>query len=218
MDLLQGIPLSAVIERQGVIKLTEVLAIFSQLCAGLGYAHKRGLVHRDVKPSNIFLLDAGPSQVPLVKVIDYGLVKLVGESSLMQQSQTATGLVCGSPLYMSPEQCAGGKIDTRSDIYSLGCALFECLTGEPPFCGDNGLATAYMHENDAPPRLADRSPEKEYPESLEEVVGRMLKKIPAQRYQTMEQVAQDLERVGAGRSINREAVHQSNAPFELDPA
>jgi hypothetical protein len=217
MDLLQGVSLSDLILERGGLETGEALEIFSQICDGLGYAHKLGLIHRDVKPTNIILCKAAPgASAPVAKIIDYGLVKLVGEADRLNQSQTATGLICGSPLYMSPEQSMGGNIDERSDIYSLGCTMFECLTGQPPFCGSNGLATALMHQNDAPPRLSDLRPEKKYPQNLEQMIGRMLQKIPAQRYQSMEQVAQDLGRVRKGHSINREAIHNEGALFELN--
>ncbi|MBS1996191.1 MAG: protein kinase [Cyanobacteria bacterium SZAS LIN-2] len=208
MDLLDGIPLSDLIRKQGVLELKETLAIFRQLCAGLGYAHKRGLVHRDIKPNNIIMCKPGPGQPSVqVKLIDFGLVKLVGQDSYLVQSQTRAGMVCGSPFYMSPEQCRGGRIDERSDIYSLGCTLFECLTGEPPFCGKTGLETAVMHENSPPPALNDFRPDKRYPQNLEQVVARMLEKTPGKRYQSAEQVAQDLERVRLGQPVNREAVN-----------
>ncbi len=133
MDLLQGKSLADYIEQRRLLSTDLVLEIFSQICAGLSYAHKQGLVHRDLKPSNIIICqNEGDPRRPLVKVIDFGLVKLLGEADQLRQSQTATGQVCGSPFYMSPEQCMGGKIDQRSDIYSLGCTLFECLTGKPP--------------------------------------------------------------------------------------
>jgi serine/threonine protein kinase len=217
MDLLHGVSLAEIIASKGILELGEALEIFSQLCAGLGYAHKLGLVHRDVKPSNIILLTVGPGRTtPLVKIIDYGLVKLVGEANQTKQSLTATGNVCGSPFYMSPEQSMGGKIDERTDIYSLGCTLFECLTGEPPFRGSSGLETALMHQSDVPRRLNDLRPDKKYPENLEQMIGRMLQKIPAQRYQSMDQVSQDLLRVSGGKTVNREALFTDVPLFEID--
>jgi serine/threonine protein kinase len=216
MDLLHGVSLADYLNKNGVLDLSDILEIFGQLCSGLGYAHRQGLVHRDVKPSNIILCSGIGRPAPLVKIIDFGLVKLVGEANQIEQSQTATGQVFGSPLYMSPEQCLGGKIDARSDIYSLGCTLFECLTGKPPFHGKSGLETAAMHQSEEPPKLHDLRPDKNYPDNIEQLVGRMLEKYPAQRYQSMAQVMQDLLRLKEGKSVSRESIFTDGPLFEID--
>ncbi|MBU6454076.1 MAG: serine/threonine protein kinase [Cyanobacteria bacterium REEB67] len=211
MDRLDGISLAEMIDPRNLLPLETILAIFSQICAGLGYAHRQGLVHRDVKPSNIILCKADKARSirenPLVKIIDYGLVKEVTADSRFAQSETSNGQVCGSPLYMSPEQGMGSRVDERSDIYSLGCTLFECLTGEPPFNGKNAIETAFLHQYRPVPSLQEYRPDKKYPANLEQVVARMLEKSAVRRYQTMEQVAQDLERVKIGASVNREAAY-----------
>jgi serine/threonine protein kinase len=217
MDLLHGLSLAQYISQKGLPNVGETLEIFGQLSSGLGYAHRQGIVHRDIKPSNIILCPAGGgSNVPVVKIIDYGLVKLLGEADQLVQSHTATGHVLGSPLYMSPEQCMAGQIDQRTDIYSLGCTLFECLTGQPPFHGESVLATALMHQNNEPPTLSKTSPEKTYPENLEQLVNRMLQKQPAQRHQSMAQVSQDLLRIKAGKSVMREPIFASGPLFQID--
>jgi serine/threonine protein kinase len=219
MDLLRGLSLAEMLRKRGVPNLAESLEIFGQICAGLDYAHRQGLVHRDIKPSNIFLCPVAGSNKPLVKIIDYGLVKLASSDSQMTQSLTTADRVCGSPLYMSPEQWLSRPIDKRSDIYSLGCTLFECLTGEPPFVADNTLAVALMHQNQEPPRLKDGHGglgDRDYPESLELLVNRMLQKQPAQRHQSMAQVAQDILRVKAGKSVTREPIFADGPLYQID--
>jgi len=207
MDLLQGVSLAQHLRKNGSLELNEVLQIFGQICSGLGYAHSRGLIHRDVKPSNIILCAGASGSKVTVKIIDFGLVKLTGVTGRDVQSQTAVGVVFGSPLYMSPEQCLGIKVDQRSDIYSLGCSLFECLTGEPPFPGKNFVETSFMQQNKPPPRLSDVRPEGHFSASLEMLVERMLQKDPARRHRSMEEVAHDLMRIQAGKSIIQEASH-----------
>ena len=214
MDRLDGISLAETVNNRKLLDINLVIDIFIQICDGLGYAHKLGLVHRDVKPSNIYLLagvgTANILEKPLVKIIDYGLVKQVGVDSVSMQSRTAANQVCGSPLYMSPEQGAGGKIDERSDIYSLGCSLYECLTGEPPFKGQNGLETAFMHQKHVLPTLHEARPDRQFADNLENLVAGMLEKSPHNRYQNMDQVAADLKRVKKGKPVER--LGQPRAP------
>ena len=213
MDLLDGQSLADFIRSNGPLTELQALEIFGQICAGLGYAHQSGIIHRDVKPSNIILinLDDGKN-TPLVKIVDFGLAKLVGNMASISQSQTATGEVFGSPLYMSPEQCLGAKIDERSDIYSLGCSLFECLTGRPPFVGENAFQTVLMHQNEKPPRLADEFLDREFTPAMEDLVQTMLQKRPAERQQSMAAVAHDLARAAKGKSIKAAAIF-SDAPL-----
>lgn len=215
MDMLHGMTLAQYLKSKKLLDVHEMIDIFDQVCAGLGYAHARGIVHRDLKPSNIFLCKS-PYKVPLVKIIDYGLVKLVGEANRNTQSLTAMGIICGSPPYMSPEQCAAGKIDLRADIYSLGCTIFESLTGEPPFKGRNALETMQLQINSPVPKLRDFRPDKQYSSALEELVARMLEKFPAQRQQSMAMVAQDLARIKEGKSISKASTFGPKPLYEMD--
>ena len=131
-----------------------------------------------------------PSGAPRygVKIIDFGIARIIQDEGDMGQFHTKTGDVLGSPLYMSPEQCAGGKIDERSDIYSMGCALYETLTGVPPYRSDNALSTMRMHQLDPVPSLNNPSAgtalpaTAQFPQSLEQVVQKLLAKDPADRY------------------------------------
>ena len=152
MELLNGQSLSQILKNKK-LPVEDVLDIFEQIAAGLGEAHSRGIVHRDIKPGNIMLIDnAGKT---LVKIVDFGLAKLTATVKEESLHLTASGEVMGSPLYMSPEQCRGEKVDQRSDIYSFGCMLFEALTGRPPFKGSDALSTMYKHINESPPQLSD---------------------------------------------------------------
>ncbi|MBU6454860.1 MAG: protein kinase [Cyanobacteria bacterium REEB67] len=197
MDLLPGQSLLDQMDAQSFSQ-SEILAIYAQVCAGLGSAHKNNIVHRDVKPSNI-MLTGEISQKGSVKVVDFGIASMGDNRS--SQSLTNFGEVFGSPLYMSPEQCAGEKVDQRSDIYSLGCSLFHSLTGRPPFTGSSALETLTMHVKQPAPRLSDVNPAVNYSESFEHLVEKLLLKNPARRYQTMEQVLHDIERVAADKPI-----------------
>ncbi|HEY9679352.1 MAG TPA: protein kinase [Drouetiella sp.] len=194
MELLQGQTLDEYVKTKGALPLNQALPIFVQLCDGLAYAHEKGVIHRDIKPSNVMLLKSDkPTDEARVKLLDFGIVKFnVGETDSVQ-SITKTGEIFGSPLYMSPEQCMGEPLDRRSDIYSLGCLFFECLTGSPPFTSDNSLSTMMKHRNELPPSLKSASLGQEFPEQIEFVIGKMLAKEPEQRFSTLTEVAEQLQ-------------------------
>ncbi len=190
MDLLPGEPLSGYIHRGDCLTFEQCLDIFRQVAEGLAYAHKKGIVHRDVKPANIILLkDKNGFQA---KIVDFGLAKVM--SPVAGQAITAKGHVFGSPHYMSPEQCQGQAVDHRSDIYSLGCALFESIAGEPPFIGANAIEIMLMHTEVAMPKLADRFSEGPAI-AVDSLIARMTAKEPYNRYQSMDEVATALVRL-----------------------
>jgi serine/threonine protein kinase len=199
MDLLVGHPLDELIHQNGMLDEKKVLDIFIQVAGALNSAHNQGIVHRDVKPSNVMVTDQREHGKPLVKLVDFGIAR-VSKQDLTSQSQTATGLIFGTPYYMSPEQCQGEKVDARSDIYSFGCALYEALTGRPPFVGDSAFHTFMMHQSEEAPPMVGKAGSTIAPE-LVATVDRMLRKKPADRYQTMAQVEQDLKRIREGKSI-----------------
>ena len=201
MDLLDGVALSECISDKTPLSLDEIIDLFVQIASGLSYAHGRGIIHRDIKPSNIMLVDSG-STYPRVKIVDFGIAKSIYDNSSEMQSLTATGEIFGTPYYMSPEQCLGQKIDARSDIYSLGCTLFETLTGRPPFRGESALQTVMMHQNAVSPTLSSVSGDN-WNDNIEDIVAKMLMKKPAERYQTMDQVVHDLERIKASKEVGK---------------
>ncbi|HEY9713770.1 MAG TPA: serine/threonine-protein kinase, partial [Chroococcales cyanobacterium] len=167
--------------------------MFAQVASALAHAHKRGVLHRDIKPSNIMLVDNidGADQV---KVMDFGIAKVLSDTEHGAQNLTKTGDALGSPLYMSPEQCLGRshEVTNLSDVYSLGCVMYEALTGTAPFEGNNVLETMQMHISDAPLPLKEATLGETFDPILERVVMKTLEKDPANRYQSMGQLEQDL--------------------------
>ncbi len=212
MEFVEGETLSALLKRSGSLPLDYVVALALELCEGLRFAHERGIVHRDIKPGNIMILnpDRSPSRGS-VKILDFGIAKLSWGDHEESQELTKTGEIFGSPLYMSPEQCQGMKVDQRTDIYSLGCVLFECLTGTPPFIGENAMSSMLKRLTDAPPTLKEASLGKKFPAAIETILKKMLAGAPDQRYHDLAALSDDLERLRK----NVEAERQPPAVAEV---
>lgn len=184
MDYLTGESLSEVVLRDGYVVPLRAVTIFIQACDALEHAHQKGVLHRDLKCGNIMLTDV-EGQKDVVKVVDFGIAKLMPSSGKQQQNLTQTGEVFGSPIYMSPEQCMGEQLDARSDIYSMGCMLYESLTGQPPLMGDTIIDTMQMHVGTAAPPFAKMRPGLNIPQILEDVCLKALQKKPADRFVSM---------------------------------
>lgn len=195
MELVEGESLAEKIKRSGPLELFESLKIFICVADALNEAHNKNILHRDIKPSNIVIATAGSSIYSRVKVVDFGIAKLMGRKGPEGQALTGRGEIFGSPLYMSPEQGRGSHLDNRSDIYSLGCTLFEALTGQPPFKGNSIFETLNLHQEARPPKLSQVAPGKNWPRSLEDLVDQLLSKLPDDRCSTMAQVEEILESV-----------------------
>lgn len=210
MDLLAGEDLLDKIAYSGPMAPDMALPLFIEACAGLSFAHRKGILHRDVKPANLLILDRPDVHGASVKVVDFGIVKFAEELKPDSQKLTAMGIVCGSPSYMSPEQAMGQKVDPRSDIYSLGCSLFETLTGKVPFRGRSASDTMMMHVSAPSPSLASKNPEAKFSDDLEILVARMMAKERMYRYQTMDAVAQDLKNLLEGKPLASTPFVQSN--------
>lgn len=189
-DFIPGITLSEVLREKQRLEPYEILEIFGQICKGLGHVHSKGVVHRDIKPSNVMVVreESGDLQV---KIVDFGIAK-----PQQSQSVTQTGEVVGSPLYMSPEQAVGQKIDARSDIYSVGCMLFEAVTGSPPFLGENPIQTLCLRITQDPPSMVDVAPYATAVAQFDKIVTRALKRDMAERYQTISAMQADLMEIG----------------------
>ena len=178
-----------------------------QACDALAHAHKKGVIHRDLKSSNIMLVD-DENATDIVKVLDFGIAKLMPSSGKLPQNLTQTGEVFGSPIYMSPEQCLGQTLDERSDIYSMGTMFYETLTGLPPLVGNTIVDTMQMHVGTRPAPM--ESPGISYYPELEALIFKSLEKKPENRFQTMgemyDALVQVQENLVSGRVSRMSAV------------
>ena len=180
MELLKGKELTHYSQKANLLPLKRVIKIIGAVADALGYAHSQEVVHRDIKPANIILMDDD-----LVKVADFGIARV------MSSSKTQTGVIFGTPNYMSPEQIAGKKVDGRSDLFSLGVVFYELLTGEKPFKGDSMTALLYAVSNTEYVPLSETAPKT--PPCCTEIVERLLSKGVSKRYQTASQVIKDVQ-------------------------
>ena len=188
MEYVDGVTLRDIVHTDGPLPPRRALEVIADACQALNFSHQNGIIHRDVKPANIMITKTGA-----VKVMDFGIARAIADTG---NSVTQTAAVIGTAQYLSPEQARGETVDARSDVYSLGCVLYEVLTGEPPFVGDSPVAVAYQHvrEDPVPPSLrrAGISPE------LDAVVLKALAKNPENRYQSAAEMRADLVRVHSG--------------------
>jgi serine/threonine protein kinase len=203
MELVRGETLGERLKRTGPLTLEEAIPIFLQVCFGLAYAHECGVVHRDIKPNNIMLLKGmPPGSEGSVKIVDFGIAKFTQHEGGEMQALTRTGEIFGSPYYMSPEQCTGGRVDHRADIYALGCVFFEALTGAPPYVGENALTTMMKHQTEPASTLKQASLGNDFPPAIENIVATMLAKSPDNRYQNLGTVVHDLGALRRGDPIS----------------
>ncbi|MDO8350037.1 MAG: serine/threonine-protein kinase [Gallionella sp.] len=199
MEFLQGRELRDVLrENDGLLPVDQVLDMVAQVATGLAYAHEYGIVHRDIKPSNIMLIRDGH-----VKITDFGIARMASSAV-----RTQTGMVLGSPKYMSPEQVLGKLIDQRSDIFSLGVMLYEMLTGAAPFVGDNVNSIMFQTLNLVP--AAPGTLNSKVPDMLNFIVAKALAKARDDRYQNAQDFAADLRAC-------REVLPRSNRPIDITP-
>lgn len=194
MELLKGSSLAEIIKRYGRLPLSLVADIFMPVTQGLSFSHKNGVIHRDLKPSNIMLVGEYP-HFSGVKLVDFGIAKTSQVGNFEGQSLTTTGEIFGTPYYISPERIAGAAADERSDVYSLGCAIFEALTGYPPYCGETTMHTLMMHQNANIPTLASVNPNGRYSPELEAFIAKILAKEPSARFKNMSEVEANLSRL-----------------------
>lgn len=210
MEHLQGHDLDAVLEsrRPGLPSPAEVMAWAVEICTGLGTAHRAGIVHRDIKPANIWLTTAGT-----IKILDFGIARMPAAASMTRTDLTAVGFVIGTPLYMSPEQIRAPEVlDSRSDLYSLGCLLHTLLTGGPPFDGAGTVVLA-QHLGDVPEPPSARRPELAGFPGLDALILRLLAKEPDERPKDAAEVAALLRAaIGAGHPGTLVAVEVPKAP------
>lgn len=187
MEFIDGISLDKYLEENGALQPNEVANIIGLLSEGLQVAHENGVFHRDVKPSNILVKNLGDHKFE-ARLIDFGLAHVEDHKDVTIFQGTC---LVGSPLYMSPELAANKSYDARCEVYSLGCVMFELLTGRPPFVGETALNTLYMHVNERAPRMSEVI-DKYIPEKLESIVAKCLEKNPDSRFQSTAELAKSL--------------------------
>jgi serine/threonine-protein kinase len=190
MEFVDGPPLTKLIEQAGALPPTRAAEIARQTAEALALAHDMGIVHRDLKPDNVMIAktrDGGD----LVKVVDFGIAKAAGNAA---QKVTKTGLVVGTPEYMSPEQLAGDSLDGRSDIYSLALVTFNMLTGRLPFPSDSAQESMIMRLTDQPKTLAEMRPDVAWPTDVQQVMDKALERDVSRRYQTATEFGRELYR------------------------
>ncbi|MGH9152732.1 MAG: Stk1 family PASTA domain-containing Ser/Thr kinase [Acidimicrobiales bacterium] len=199
MEYIDGRPLSALLRAQGPLLADRAASIGADVAAALAFAHRNGVVHRDVKPGNV-LLDANGH----VKVTDFGIARAANTT----ENLTQTGAVMGTATYFSPEQAQGYGVDRRSDVYSLGVVLYEMVTGRPPFAGDNPLTIAYKHVREAP--VPPRQINPAIPAAFEAIVLQAMAKDPDDRYASADELRADLVRYQQGRPVMANPVYYAD--------
>lgn len=200
MDYLDGTSLDAVLANGGYMDVPRAQDIFIQICEAIVHAHSKAVVHRDIKPSNI-MLTKGINGGDFVKLVDFGIAKVLPSQQKATANLTQTGDIFGSPLYMSPEQCLGNKLDNRSDIYAFGCVMYETLTGQAPFAAENPIKIILKHLNDQARPFSSLAHDYKIPAQLEAVIMRCLEKDPSDRYQSAEELLKDLQDLRDGKSL-----------------
>ena len=190
MEYVEGVTLRDIVHTDGPLPPRRAIEIIADACQALNFSHQTGIIHRDVKPANIMI-----SNTNAVKVMDFGIARAIADSG---NSVTQTAAVIGTAQYLSPEQARGENVDARSDVYSLGCVLYEILTGEPPFTGDSPVAVAYQHVREDPIPPSQRH--EGISADLDAVVLKALAKNPDNRYQTAAEMRADLVRVHNGET------------------
>jgi eukaryotic-like serine/threonine-protein kinase len=193
MEFLEGQLITQRVAQGGPLPVLEALRVVQQILRSLAEAHTKGIVHRDLKPDNIFVARVEGHREPVVKVLDFGIAKIVAPDRPVDQFETQAGTVFGTPRYMSPEQAQGVALDQRSDLYSVGALLYQMLTGRAPFTDDDAVVVMAKHIRETPQRPSVVAPEAGIPASLEGVVMKALAKDPDARFQNAVQFDAALE-------------------------
>ncbi len=217
MDLLAGKTLADHLKERHQLTLNQTLMVFQQVCLALTEAHKCGIVHRDIKPENIVIDELPDGKSIHVKVVDFGIATFSEGNDDTLGKITKTGTVCGSPFYMSPEQCDASKLDHRSDLYSLGVVLFETLTGKVPFDSKDIYQVLTMQVKDPPPRLKKSRPDLDFSDAIELVVSKSLAKEPGARYQSAEEFWLALAQAGGLKPGQFKNAREANRSIEQIP-
>ncbi|HEX2040738.1 MAG TPA: Stk1 family PASTA domain-containing Ser/Thr kinase [Acidimicrobiales bacterium] len=207
MEYIDGRTLTSIVRAEGPLLADRAAAIGADVAAALAFAHRQGVVHRDVKPGNVLIDGSGH-----VRVTDFGIARAANT----EENLTQAGAVMGTATYFSPEQAQGHRVDGRSDVYSLGVVLYEMVTGHPPFAGDNPVSIAYKHVREDPP--LPRSVNPAVPPAFEAIVMQAMAKDPALRYQSADDLRADLLRFRQGRGVMAGPPTQSVAATTVQPS
>lgn len=191
MDFLEGKTVADLISEFEFLEPARCVNLFKQICNALTHTHNKGVIHRDIKPSNL-IVSIGDDGQEIAQVVDFGIAKMLESEASSASKLTASGEVFGSPAYMSPEQCNGSAIDARTDIYALGCVIYNCLTGRPPLLGRNAMETVLMHVRDMPKSFGEIRPDLSISPVLERVVFKALAKDPEERFASMSEFGAEL--------------------------
>lgn len=194
MELLTGQPLSRALRRDGALDYRRACSIIGQVCESLEEAHAMGILHRDIKPDNIFLVREGGQE--FAKLVDFGIAKVLGESA--DGPMTRTGMLVGTPRYLSPEQVGGEPVGPTTDLYALAVVLYELITGSPPFSGETPAQIMMMHVQDIPQPVLERNPGVTIPDELEKLIRTALAKAPHERFQSAREFRVALKAAAAG--------------------
>lgn len=197
MDYVEGDSLEALLKAESCLNQLRALPIFMQIAEALVHAQQKSIIHRDLKPNNI-LMTKTPDGNDMVKIVDFGIAKISDQDGADKTKLTQTGELLGTPLYMSPEQCTGEEIDSRSDIYSFGCIMHEVLSGKSPFTAENSVKVILRHLNEDPPPLPNNVG---ISADMKEVIARCLEKHRENRYKNAVDLHIDLERIFDGKPI-----------------
>ncbi|MCK9898979.1 serine/threonine protein kinase [Parafrankia colletiae] len=192
MEFVEGQTLRDIIQARGPLDERYAMQVTAEVCAALDYSHRMGIIHRDIKPANVMVGADGAA-----KVMDFGIARATTATS---STMTATSAVIGTAQYLSPEQARGARVDSRSDVYSTGVLLYELLTGEPPFRGDNPVAVAYQHVREIPPPPSSHDPR--ISPAADAIVLKAMEKEPDDRYATAGEMRDDLERALSGQRVH----------------
>jgi len=210
MDWLDGITLHEWVDTRGPLSEREAVAIFLQIASAIGNAHKMKVIHRDLKPEHVVLCKAENQEQNDVRIVDFGIAKVIHDEGAPapKDGLTMDGMVIGTPLYMSPQQIKGLKLDGATDIYSLGCLMYFTMAGCPPFEGDNYMDVMYKHVNNPPPEFPHQV---KVSDDLTRVIFRAMEKELEDRYSTMDEVISDLKKLTKGISVERRTLSHHRA-------
>jgi eukaryotic-like serine/threonine-protein kinase len=198
MEWINGICLATKVQRDGYLSVGEALYISHQIAKALAHAHLNKVVHRDLKPQNIMISRDADGRTN-VHLVDFGIAKvLTDDDSEQRQCLTKTGMVVGTPLFMSPEQAKGLRVDGRSDIYALGCVMYFVLTGRPPFIAATHIETITKHCTEPPPKFDSAL---KIPNDLKRIIYKAMEKEPTDRYAKMDDLSTDLRKLLSGISL-----------------